>query len=59
MEPKSRLSDKELELIQFLKKGKTVKEIATTLGISESKVKSYFKNIQEKLSISNAEETIY
>ena len=58
MEPKSRLSDKELEIIQFLKKGKTGKEIASILGTSECTVKNHLKNIQKELSVSNADEIV-
>ena len=58
MEPQPGLSDRELEIIQFLIKGKTAKEIAETLNISECTVKTYLKNIREKLDAKNAAEIV-
>ncbi len=47
------LSDREKEVLQLLSEGKTTKEIAKTLFISNKTVESHRKNIMEKLQIFN------
>lgn len=60
----SRLSDdmtltvKELEVTEKLLEGKTRKEIADELNISENTVKTHLKHIYEKLNISNKQELL-
>jgi DNA-binding NarL/FixJ family response regulator len=46
---KSELSDRELEVLRFIAKGKSNKEIATHLGIVEGTVKAHVANIFAKL----------
>ncbi len=58
MEPQPDLSDREIEIIQGLSKGKTLEEIAVILCISECTVKSHLKNILEKFHVKNAAEII-
>lgn len=45
----SELSDRELEVLSFIAKGKSNKEIATHLGIVEGTVKAHIANIFAKL----------
>jgi len=52
------LSDRELEIIQYLLKGITAKEIADCLNISVCTVKTHLKNIREKLEAKNAAEIV-
>lgn len=47
------LSPREKEVLQSLSQGKTNKEIATVLAITENTVKSHLKNILEKLHLEN------
>ena len=49
----SELTLRELEVLQEIVKGKTNKEIATTLHISEATVKSHINNILGKLGVSD------
>ena len=58
MEQQPGLSDRELEIIHFLIKGLTAKEIADSLNISECTVKTHLKNIREKLDAKNAAEIV-
>jgi len=46
--PEERLSPKEREVIEFLTKGWTNKEIGNKLGITENTVKNHLKNILER-----------
>jgi len=47
------LSAREHEVLGFLTKGATNKEIASSLGIAENTVKNHVKNILEKLHLQN------
>jgi two-component system nitrate/nitrite response regulator NarL len=47
------LSSRELEVLQFLTKGLTNKEIAQLLKITESTVKNHLRNILAKLHLAN------
>jgi len=47
------LSPREKEVLQLLSQGKTNKEIATILAITENTTKSHLKNILEKLHLEN------
>jgi len=51
--PEERLSPKEREVIEFLTKGWTNKEIGNKLGITENTVKNHLKNILDKLHLEN------
>src|SRR5215207_2805837 len=46
-----RLTDRELEVVRALARGKSNKEIASTLGISEKTVRNHASNIYKKLHI--------
>src|SRR5215210_6599157 len=46
-----RLTDRELEVVKALARGKSNKEIARTLGISEKTVRNHASNIYKKLHI--------
>jgi DNA-binding CsgD family transcriptional regulator len=50
------LTDRQLEIIQYLKEGKTNKEIGALLFISENTVKYHLKAIYEILNIANRSE---
>lgn len=45
------LSQREIETLQMLVKGKSNKEIATALGISEATVKTHLQNLFNKLGV--------
>lgn len=51
--PQEQLSPREREVLEFLTRGTTNKEIALSLGIAESTVKNHLKNILEKLHLEN------
>jgi len=46
------LSPQEQRILPLIADGKTNKEIATTMGLTEMTVKSYLQNIFQKLKIS-------
>lgn len=46
-------TDRELEVLRFVTKGETNKEIASKLTISESTVKYHLRNILDKLHLDN------
>ena len=50
------LADRELEVFHLLGRGKATKEIAHSLGLSESTVETYRARIKEKLQLSSAAE---
>ena len=54
----SMLTAKEIEVIEKMLEGKTRKEIAKELSISENTVKTHLKHIYEKLEISNKQDLI-
>jgi two-component system NarL family response regulator len=52
------LSERELEVLRLMAKGKSNKEIATTLFISEGTVKSHGKSIFAKLNVASRTEAV-
>jgi len=52
-EAEESLSAREKEVLEFITKGLTNKEIGNKLGISENTVKNHLKNILEKLHLEN------
>jgi DNA-binding NarL/FixJ family response regulator len=51
--PGADLSPRERTVLELIGQGKTNKEIAATLALAENTVKSYTKNIFEKLHLAN------
>jgi DNA-binding NarL/FixJ family response regulator len=52
------LSDRELEVFQFLGQGRETRDIAKTLNISIKTVQAYCARIKEKLKLANASELL-
>lgn len=52
--PTDKLSDRELEILELIGKGRDVREIATTLHISAKTVETHRAHIKEKLNLKNA-----
>lgn len=50
------LTERELKILEILSQGKSNKEIADSLGISENTVEQHLKNIYEKLNVQNRTE---
>jgi len=53
-EPTSRLSDRELEILELIGKGRDVREIAKALHVSVKTVETHRAHIKEKLNLANA-----
>lgn len=49
----AKLSPRELQVVHYIRQGKTSKEIADLLGLSTSTVVSYRENIRKKLRVKN------
>jgi two-component system nitrate/nitrite response regulator NarL len=47
------LTDREVDILAWLAKGQSNKQIARNLGISEGTVRAHLHNIQSKLKFSN------
>jgi DNA-binding CsgD family transcriptional regulator len=58
MEPLNGLSNREMEVVQLLLEGKSNKQIALSLHITESTVEFHLKNIYEKCHVSSRTELI-
>jgi len=56
--PASPLSDREREVLQLLANGKTNKEIAAGLFVSEATVKTHVENILRKLGVTDRTEAV-
>lgn len=56
MSPHQYLTPRELDVLAFLVMGKTNREIAAYLNLSQSTVKSHLSSIYEKLGVSNRTE---
>ena len=52
------LTEREIEIISIVVKGKSNQEIASTLFIEESTVKSHLKSIFKKIKVSSRSELI-
>ena len=55
---KSKVSNREVEILQMISEGNTVKEIAGSLYLSEHTVISHKKNLTAKLSAKNCVDLI-
>ena len=56
--PPSPLSDREREVLQLLANGKTNKEIASALFVSEATVKTHVENILRKLGVADRTQAV-
>ena len=56
--PTDNLSDRELEILEHIGKGKEVKEIATALHLSPKTVETHRTHIKEKLKLRNARDVV-
>jgi DNA-binding NarL/FixJ family response regulator len=56
--PDSDLSSRELEVLQLLVAGKSNKEIAQSLGITEATVKSHVSTILMRLNVSDRTQAV-
>ncbi|WP_369819403.1 response regulator transcription factor [Tissierella sp. P1] len=56
MEESSEFSPRETKILQALSLGKTNKEIAESLSISDKTVRNYISNIFKKINVSNRTE---
>ena len=54
-----KLTEREMEVLLLIEKGKNTKEMAQELSISEETIKSHRKNLFHKLQASNVTELIY
>ena len=52
------LTRRELNMLEFLKSGKSNKEIARDLGISPNTVKTHLTNLYEKLGVTNRTQAV-
>lgn len=52
------LTDRELEVIEWVKAGKTNQEIATILTITQNTVKSHLKRVYQKLNVSKRAQAV-
>jgi DNA-binding CsgD family transcriptional regulator len=58
IDPKEKLTKKELEILTFIQKGNSNKEIANALFIEVSTVKSHINKIYSKLEVSSRSELL-
>jgi DNA-binding NarL/FixJ family response regulator len=56
--PVDRLSDRELEVIQMIGRGRSTREIASALNLSVKTIESHRAHIKEKLNLRNATELV-
>ena len=57
--PTDKLSDRELEILELIGKGRDVREIAEALHISAKTVETHRAHIKEKLNLKNATELVH
>jgi len=55
---KDRLSERELEILTFVRAGKTTREIASALWVQPSTVRKHLENIYGKLGVHGRTEAI-
>lgn len=55
---KSPLSERETEVLKLISAGKSNRDIATDLSISENTIRFHIKNILQKLSVTNRKEAV-
>ena len=53
MDKNINLTPSELNIANMIRQGKTSKEIANVLKLSDNTIKAHFRNIREKLNIKN------
>lgn len=53
MDALNSLTERELEILEILSQGKSNKEIAHSLEISENTIEQHLRNIYEKLNVQN------
>ena len=58
VEGRASLSDREMEVLKLVAQGKTNKQLASDLTISESTVKYHLRNILDKLHLENRAQVI-
>ncbi len=56
--PIDRLSDRELEVVQLIGRGRTTREIAKNLNVSIKTIESHRAHLKEKLDLKNATELV-
>jgi len=56
--PVDRLSDRELEVVQLIGRGRTTREIAKVLNVSIKTIESHRAHLKEKLDLKNATELV-
>ena len=56
--PESLLSEREIEVLKLVAAGKSNRDAAVTLSVSENTVKFHLKNIMMKLNTSNRTEAV-
>ncbi len=56
--PIDRLSDRELEVVQLIGRGRTTREIAQNLNVSIKTIESHRAHLKEKLDLRNATELV-
>ncbi len=56
--PVDRLSDRELEVVQLIGRGRTTREIAKSLNVSIKTIESHRAHLKEKLDLKNATELV-
>lgn len=54
----SSLTERELEVIEWIKAGKTNHEIAAILSITQNTVKSHLKRVYQKLNVSKRAQAV-
>lgn len=52
------LTGREVEMLEFLRKGKSNKEIARDLGVSPNTIKTHLANLYEKLGVKNRTQAV-
>jgi DNA-binding NarL/FixJ family response regulator len=54
-----RLTDRELEVLELIGRGRTTREIATKLGLGVATIDTYRARIKEKMNFNNASELLH